>query len=136
MDQYFEHKGISYLLHEGVINYIRIPNNFLSNSHNMKGFIAVLLLSAFTCGTLASYAADDGMVKTELVKKHHDLVAVQVSQPIEIDAPAVQPINYITGEVNVKAISRPKEATANAPPLIILEQSPQENTRIRRLSRE
>lgn len=102
----------------------------------MKGFIAVLLLCTFTCGTFASYAADDGMVKTELVKKSYDLVAVQVSQPIEIDPPAVQPVNYIQAEVNVKAISRPKEAVANAPPITFLEQSPQESHRIRRLSCE
>ncbi len=99
----------------------------------MKGFIAVLLLASFSLGTFASYWPDDGTAKTELVKKHHDLAAVQVSQPIEVEAPAVQPVNHITAEVNVKAICRPKEATANAPPLIILEQSPQESNRIRRL---
>lgn len=102
----------------------------------MKGFIAVLLLSSFSLGTFAAYWPDDGRAKTEYVKKHHDLVAVQVSQPIEVDPPAVQPTNHITGVVNVKAISRPKEATANAPPIIDLEQSPQESTRIRRLLRE
>jgi hypothetical protein len=102
----------------------------------MKGFIAVLLLSAFTCGTFASYAADDGMVETELVKKSYELVAVEVSQPIEVDPPAVQPVNYIQAEVNVKAISRPKEAVANAPPVIVLENSPHESHRIRRLSCE
>jgi hypothetical protein len=97
----------------------------------MKGFIAVLLLCTFTCGTFVSYAADDGMVKTELVKKSYDLVAVEVSRPIEIDPPAVQPINHIADEVNVKAITRPKEPVANGPPIIVLEQSNNESHRIR-----
>lgn len=97
----------------------------------MKGFIAVLLLCSFACGTFASYAAYDGKAKTELVKKSYDLVAIEVSQPIEVDPPAVQPVSHITGEVNVKAISRPKEAVANAPPLSLLEQSPHESHRIR-----
>jgi hypothetical protein len=101
----------------------------------MKGFIALLLFAAFGCGTFASYAADVGSkARTELVKKSHDLVAVEVNQVIEVEAPAVQRICFITGEVNVKAISRPKEAVANAPPLIVLEQSPQESHRIRRLT--
>lgn len=103
----------------------------------MKGFIALMLFSAFGCGTFASYAADVGSkAKTELVKKSYDLVAIEVNQVIEVDAPAVQPTNYITAEVNVKAISRAKEAVANAPPLNVLENSPQESTRIRRLSSE
>lgn len=103
----------------------------------MKGFIAFLLFAAFGCGTFASYAADDGSkAKTTLVKKTHDLVAVEVNQVIEVEAPAVQPVCYITGEVNAKAICRPKEAMANAPPLQILENSPQESTRIRRLTGE
>jgi hypothetical protein len=97
----------------------------------MKGYIGILLLCTFTCGTFASYAADDGKAKTELVKKSHDLVAIEVNQVIEVDAPAVQPTNYISAEVNVKAICRAKEATANAPPLDVLEQSPNESRRIR-----
>lgn len=98
----------------------------------MKGFIAVILLTAFACGTFASYAADVGSkAKIELVKKSYDLVAIEVNHVIEVDAPAVQPINHITGEVNVKAISRPKEAVANAPPIITLEQSPHQSNRIR-----
>jgi hypothetical protein len=96
----------------------------------MKGFIAVVLFAAFGCGTFASYAADDGKAKTELVKKSYDLVAIEVSQPIKVDPPAVQPVNHITAEVNVKAISRPKEAVANAPP-IILEQLLNQSNRIR-----
>jgi hypothetical protein len=87
----------------------------------MKRLIAVLLLTSFSCGTFASYVVDDGQAKTELVKKSYDLVAVEVSQPIEIDPPAVRPINHITGEVNVKAITRPKEAVANGPPITGLE---------------
>lgn len=97
----------------------------------MKKFIAVILLTAFTCGTFASYAADVGSAKTELAKKSFELVAVEVNQVIEVDPPAVQPTNYITAEVNVKAISRPKEATANAPPKNLLENSPNQATRIR-----
>lgn len=97
----------------------------------MKGFIALLFFAAFGCGTFASYAADDGKAKTELVKKSYDLVAIEVSQPIEVEKPVVQPINHITAEVNVKAISRPKEAVANAPPLNVLENSPQQSHRIR-----
>lgn len=98
----------------------------------MKRFITFMLLCSFTCGTFASYAADVGTkAKTELVKKSYDLVAVEVHQPIEIEAPAVQPVSHITGEVNVKAISRPKEAVANAPPLDILEQYLQQSHRIR-----
>jgi hypothetical protein len=103
----------------------------------MKRLIAgILLMSIFACGTFASYAADVGSeAKTELVKKSFDLVAVEVNQVIEVDPPAVQPTNYITAEVNVKAISRPKEATANAPPIITLEQSPNQATRIRAVTR-
>jgi hypothetical protein len=97
----------------------------------MKGFIAVLLLTAFTCGTFASYAIDDGKAKTELVKKSCDLVTAEVSQPIEINPPTVQPLNHINGEVNVKAISRPKEAVANGPPFTALEQIIQSSHRIR-----
>ena len=102
----------------------------------MKGFIALLLFGAFTCGTFASYTADVGSkAKTELVKKSYDLVAIEVNHVIEVAAPAVQPTNYIQCEVNVIAVSRPKEATANAPPKNLLEQSPTQSNRIRAVTR-
>lgn len=98
----------------------------------MKNFIAVLLLTVFACGTFASYAADVGSkAKTELAKKSFDLVCVEQTTTITVEAPAVQPICYINAEVNVKAISRPKEATANAPPKNLLENSPHQSHRIR-----
>jgi hypothetical protein len=102
----------------------------------MKRLIAVLLLSAFSCGTFASFAADvGGKAKTELVKKSIDLMAVEQSTAITVDAPAVMPTNYIIiAEVNVKAQCRPVRATANAPPLSVLDNSPMESHRIRRLS--
>ena len=102
----------------------------------MKGCIALFLFAAFGCGTFASYAADVGSkAKTELVKKSYDLVAIEVNQPIKMDQPAVQPTKHIPAEVNVKAISRPKEAVANAPPLNVLEQSPKQSHRIRAVTR-
>jgi hypothetical protein len=105
--------------------------SFLTKLSLMKGFIAVLLIAAFGCGTFTCYADVGSKAKTEVVKKSHDLVAIEVNHVIDVDAPAVQPINHITGEVNVKAISRPKEAVANAPPIITLEQSPNQSNRIR-----
>jgi hypothetical protein len=83
----------------------------------MKGFIAVLLLTSFSWGAFTCYAGDDcGRPKTELTKKYNELVTAEVSQLIVIEAPVCVLVTHVTGEVNVKAISRPKEAVANAPP--------------------
>lgn len=102
----------------------------------MKRLIAGLLLSGiFLCGTFASYAVDDGsLVKSELVKKSIDLVAVEPAAPIEVDAPAIQPLSHILAEVNVKGSLRPVTPVANAPPTEG-ESSPHQSTRIRAFTR-
>ena len=98
----------------------------------MKRLIVGFILSGvFLCVTFASYAVDDGsLVKTELVKKSIDLVAVEPAAPIEIEAPAIQPLSHIQAEVNVKGSRHQVSPVANSPP-IEKENSPHESTRIR-----
>lgn len=91
----------------------------------------MILTTVFLCGTFASYAIDEGsLVKSELVKKSIDMVAVEPAATIEVDAPAMQPLNHIQAEVNVIGSCHQVIPVANAPPTE-RENSPHESTRIR-----